>query len=148
MNFFAAAMRNVNSQRNKDKSQFQSQLAECEKYAARAQLAPGRGARDQQSPARHPVQLELELSDRCGAARPTNSGTSPLPEPYLAQESVRMRHFGAFTLLVSSCFAAGQQKPLEAQVQEKFAPGGFIRLHLSPGGYTISGGAANSILIT
>ena len=59
-----------------------------------------------------------------------------------------MRHFAAFTLLVSSCFAAGQQKPLEAQVQKKFAPGGFIRLHLSPGGYTISGGAANSILIT
>jgi len=50
--------------------------------------------------------------------------------------------------LLTSCLAAAQQKPLEAQVQEKFSPGGFIRLHLSPGGYTITGGDANAILIT
>src|SRR5215831_6078896 len=50
--------------------------------------------------------------------------------------------------LLTSCLTAAQQKPLEAQVQEKFSPGGFIRLHLSPGGYTITGGDANAILIT
>ena len=51
-------------------------------------------------------------------------------------------------LLLTSCLAAAQQKTLEAQVQEKFSPGGFIRLHLSPGGYTITGGEADAILIT
>jgi len=51
-------------------------------------------------------------------------------------------------LLLTSSLASAQQKPLEAQVQEKFSPGGFIRLHLSPGGYTITGGEANAILIT
>jgi hypothetical protein len=51
-------------------------------------------------------------------------------------------------LLLTSSLASAQQKPLEAQVQEKFSPGGFIRLHLSSGGYTITGGEANAILIT
>jgi hypothetical protein len=31
---------------------------------------------------------------------------------------------------------------------EKFAPGGFVRLHLSPGGYTIKPGDSNAIQVT
>jgi len=59
-----------------------------------------------------------------------------------------MRPIVLLLLFLSSGLAAGQQKPLEAQVQEKFAPGGFIRLHLSPGGYKVTGGDANTIIIT
>jgi len=59
-----------------------------------------------------------------------------------------MRLIVLLLLFLSSGLAAGQQKPLEAQVQEKFAPGGFIRLHLSPGGYKVTGGDANTIIIT
>jgi hypothetical protein len=58
-----------------------------------------------------------------------------------------MRPIVLLLLFMVPNWAAGQQKP-EAQVQEKFAAGGFIRMHLSPGGYTISGGDANTILIT
>jgi hypothetical protein len=49
-------------------------------------------------------------------------------------------------LFLSSSLAAAQRLP-EAQLREKFAPGGFVRLHLSPGGYTITGGDANAIAI-
>jgi hypothetical protein len=34
------------------------------------------------------------------------------------------------------------------QTTEKFAPGGFVRLHLSPGGYTIRPGDSNMIHVT
>jgi len=34
------------------------------------------------------------------------------------------------------------------QTTEKFAPGGFVRLHLSPGGYTITPGDSNMIHVT
>ena len=37
---------------------------------------------------------------------------------------------------------------LKHKYKEKFAAGGSIRLHLSPGGYTITGGDANIILIS
>ncbi len=58
-----------------------------------------------------------------------------------------MRPIVLLLLFLSSGLAAGQQKPFEAQVQEKFAPGGFIRLHLSPGGYKVTSGDANAIII-
>jgi len=59
-----------------------------------------------------------------------------------------MRRIALFLLLLIPCLAAGQQKHLEAQAQEKFAPGGLIRLQLSPGGYTIAGGDSDSIQVT
>ncbi len=59
-----------------------------------------------------------------------------------------MRPIALLLLFLSSRLAVGQQNPPEAQVQEKFAPGGFVRLHLSPGGYKVTGGDANGILIT
>jgi hypothetical protein len=62
---------------------------------------------------------------------------------------VRPRFLAIFLLVLAPCrvAVAGKDKSLEAQVQEKFAPGGFIRLHLSPGGYTIAGGDAASIQV-
>jgi len=59
-----------------------------------------------------------------------------------------MRPIALLVLFLSCGLAAGQQKPLEAQVQEKFVPSGFIRLHLSSGGYTITGSDTNAILVT
>ena len=58
-----------------------------------------------------------------------------------------MRPIALLLLLMLPNWADGQQKP-EAQVQEKVAAGGLIRLHLSPGSYTIIGGDANTILIS
>jgi hypothetical protein len=40
------------------------------------------------------------------------------------------------------------EKSPQVQVQEKFAPGGFIRLHLSSGGYKITAGNPDSIQVT
>jgi hypothetical protein len=54
----------------------------------------------------------------------------------------------ALLLFLFGGTAVAQQRPQEGQVQEKFAAGGFIRLHLSSGGYTISGGDANAIVVT
>jgi hypothetical protein len=57
----------------------------------------------------------------------------------------------AVFLLALSVGVAGAAEPdpsATAQVQEKFAAGGFVRLHLSPGGYTIKGGESNAIQIT
>lgn len=53
-------------------------------------------------------------------------------------------------LALVPCVAAGAgtDPSREAQVQEKFAPEGYIRLHLSPGGYTITAGDSNAIQIT
>jgi hypothetical protein len=44
--------------------------------------------------------------------------------------------------------AAEPDSAREAQVREKFSSGGYIRLHLSPGGYTITQGDTNTIQIT
>ena len=52
----------------------------------------------------------------------------------------------AFLPTLSS--AAEPDSAREAQVREKFTPGGYIRLHLSPGGYTITQGDTNTIQVT
>jgi hypothetical protein len=57
-----------------------------------------------------------------------------------------MRYLALLLLALTPCLAA--DKNSAAHVQEKFAPGGFIRLHLSPGGYKIIDGDANAIVVT
>jgi len=53
------------------------------------------------------------------------------------------------SLILSTCIArAADVAQASAEVQEKFAPGGFVRLHLSPGGYTIRAGDPNTIHIS
>ena len=53
------------------------------------------------------------------------------------------------SLILATCIArAADVAQASAEVQEKFAPGGFVRLHLSPGGYTIRAGDPNTIHIS
>jgi hypothetical protein len=53
------------------------------------------------------------------------------------------------SLILSTCIVrAADVAQASAEVQEKFAPGGFVRLHLSPGGYTIRAGDPNTIHIS
>jgi hypothetical protein len=61
-----------------------------------------------------------------------------------------MKYLAVFLLALVPCIAAGAgpDPSREAQVQEKFAPGGYIRLHLGPGGYTITASDSNAIVIT
>jgi hypothetical protein len=61
-----------------------------------------------------------------------------------------MKSIALFFLVITASIAAaaGPDKPTSAQVQEKFASGGFVRLHLSPGGYTIKAGESNAIQIS
>ena len=50
-------------------------------------------------------------------------------------------------LTPSMLSAAEPNAPNDPQASQPFAPGGFIRLHLSPGGYTITNANADAILI-
>ncbi len=61
-----------------------------------------------------------------------------------------MKYLAAFLLvLVPWAVEAAEPDPSAApQAQEKFAPGGYIRLHLSPGGYTITGNDSDTIQVT
>jgi len=61
-----------------------------------------------------------------------------------------MRYLARFLLALSPCLAAAASPDYSptGQVQEKFAPGGFIRLHLGPGGYKIVARDANLIQVT
>ena len=61
-----------------------------------------------------------------------------------------MKYLAAFLLvLVPWAVEAAEPDPSGApQAQEKFAPGGYIRLHLSPGGYTITGSDSDTIQVT
>jgi len=60
-----------------------------------------------------------------------------------------MRYVVFLPLLLSTGLAsAGDVGQTSAQAQEKFAPGGFVRLHLSPGGYTIRAGDPNAIHVS
>lgn len=61
-----------------------------------------------------------------------------------------MKYLAAF-LLVLVPWAVEAAEPGASgppQAQEKFAPGGYIRLHLSPGGYTITGSDSDTIQVT
>ena len=51
-------------------------------------------------------------------------------------------------LTPSMLSAAEPNAPNDPQASQPFAPGGFIRLHLSPGGYTITNANADAIQIT
>jgi hypothetical protein len=53
-----------------------------------------------------------------------------------------------FALTPSILSAAEPNAPNNPQASQPFAPGGFIRLHLSPGGYTITNTNADAIQIT
>lgn len=54
----------------------------------------------------------------------------------------------AWALLLLAASAAAQDLSLEAHVEQKFAPGGNIQMHLAPGDYAISGVAAEHIRVT
>jgi hypothetical protein len=51
-------------------------------------------------------------------------------------------------LLTSSVALHAEQNPYENTVQQKFAPGSTIRLHLEAGGYTISPTDSGNIVVT
>lgn len=60
-----------------------------------------------------------------------------------------MKQILLVSLILSTCIArAADVGQASAEAQEKFAPGGFVRLHLSPGGYTIRAGDPNTIHIS
>lgn len=52
------------------------------------------------------------------------------------------------TVLLLALFASLANAAETNQTTEKFASGGFVRLHLSPGGYTIKPGDSNTIQVT
>lgn len=59
-----------------------------------------------------------------------------------------MRFLAVFSWLLSSCLiAAADGNSLQAQVHQGFTPGGYIRLRLSPGGYTIVAGSSDTIRV-
>jgi hypothetical protein len=51
-------------------------------------------------------------------------------------------------LLISSAALYAQPNSYQTGVQQKFAPGGTIRLHLEAGGYTISPTDSDNIIVT
>jgi hypothetical protein len=61
-----------------------------------------------------------------------------------------MKYFALLLFVLAPCVAAAAEPDTtrDVQVHEKFVPGGYIRLHLSPGGYTITKGDADSIRVT
>jgi hypothetical protein len=61
-----------------------------------------------------------------------------------------MKCLTLLVLAMVQCIAASAQPnaPTGPQASQPFAPGGFIRLHLSPGGYTITNTSADAIQIT
>ena len=56
-----------------------------------------------------------------------------------------MKSIIVLLLALSACIANADDTN---QTAEQFAPGGFVRLHLSPGGYTVRAGEANTIRVT
>lgn len=59
-----------------------------------------------------------------------------------------MPFLAVFSWLLSSCLiAAADGNSLQAQVHQGFTPGGYIRLRLSPGGYTIVAGSSDTIRV-
>jgi hypothetical protein len=62
-----------------------------------------------------------------------------------------MKYVALFLFVLASSVAAAAADPdttRDVQVHQKFVPGGSIRLHLSPGGYTITNGDADTIRVT
>ena len=61
-----------------------------------------------------------------------------------------MRYLALFLLVLVPWPVEGAEPDASGapQAQEKFAPAGYIRLHLSPGGYTIVGSDSNAIQVT
>ena len=56
-----------------------------------------------------------------------------------------MKSIIGLLLALSACTANAADTN---QTTEQFAPGGFVRLHLSPGGYTVRAGDSNTIRVT
>jgi len=61
-----------------------------------------------------------------------------------------MKYLALVLLALTPCMlmAAEPDTAREPQAKQPFAPGGYIRLHLSPGGYTITNTDANAIQVT
>jgi len=60
-----------------------------------------------------------------------------------------MKHIAFLLLLLGACGAsAGDTGQASSRVEEKFSAGGIVRLHLSPGGYTIRAGDPNAIRVS
>ena len=61
-----------------------------------------------------------------------------------------MKYLTLLVLAIVPCIAAAAQpRPSnDPQASQPFAPGGFIRLHLGPGGYTITNTNADAIQVT
>ena len=59
-----------------------------------------------------------------------------------------MKRLVLLTLLLTASSVAAQQRQNEAVVEQKFSPGGSIRMHLSAGDYTISGSDSSAIVVT
>jgi hypothetical protein len=56
-----------------------------------------------------------------------------------------MKSIIVLLLALSACIANAADTN---QTTEKFTPGGFVRLHLSPGGYTVKASDSNTIRVT
>jgi hypothetical protein len=59
-----------------------------------------------------------------------------------------MKCLALLLLALTPCMAAGPGTLNQPQAKQPFAPGGCIRLHLSPGGYTITNTDADAIQVT
>ncbi len=59
-----------------------------------------------------------------------------------------MKRLVLLTLLLTASTVAAQQSQNEAVVEQKFSPGGSIRMRLSAGDYTISGSDSSAIVVT
>jgi len=60
-----------------------------------------------------------------------------------------MKFITVLLLALSACIAnAADANQSTGEVREKFSPGGFVRFHLSPGGYTIRSGDSDKIQVT
>ena len=61
-----------------------------------------------------------------------------------------MKYLAVFLLSLMPCMAAAAEPDAASvpQIKQAFASGGYIRLQLSPGGYTITNADANEIQVT
>jgi hypothetical protein len=59
-----------------------------------------------------------------------------------------MKRLVLLTLLLTASTVAAQHSQNEAVVEQKFSPGGSIRMRLSTGDYTISGSDSSAIVVT